>query len=272
VHLTKHHGLGNDFLVVLDQGVPSPALTRRLCDRRRGIGADGLITGRSSDDAAVDLTMVLHNADGSRAEMSGNGIRCLAQAVLRRRGAPVGDLRIGTDAGVRCVTVRATEDPAVCEAEVDLGMARAGPTWAAVAPAGLLSALGLDELRADSVDVGNPHLVVLAADPSRVDLARFGPVLEAAFPSGINVEFVAARPGRRDEIDVAVWERGAGITEACGTGASASALVAHRWGLVGEAVTVHLPGGTVDVRLGATITLTGPAAYVADIEVEDLRG
>jgi diaminopimelate epimerase len=275
VRLSKHHGLGNDFLVLLDQGEASGELARRLCDRRRGIGADGLISGCSGlagVGSDADVTMALFNADGSRAEMSGNGIRCLAQAVLRRRGEAAGTVRTRTDAGLRSVVVHPTADPTVCEADVDLGPARDGPAWTAEPPSGLRAALGVGALRAATVDVGNPHLVLLATAPRSIELDRFGPALERSFSGGINVEFIAAHGEGGDELDVAVWERGAGVTEACGTGASASAWVARRWGLVGDHVTVHLPGGDVGVRLGPTITLSGPAVHIADIEVEDPSG
>ena len=118
--------------------------------------------------------------------------------------------------------------------------------------------------------MGNPHLVIEAVDPGAVDLARFGPLLEASFPHGVNVELVGRHAGRPGELDVAVWERGVGITEACGTGASASAAAAHRWGLVGRNVTVNLPGGAVGVRLGDTITLSGAVVHIADIDIAGL--
>lgn len=301
MRLSKHHGLGNDFLVVLDQGsggaVATAELARRLCDRRRGIGADGLISGRAPDtsqatatvtvttstgtaadrhdvaadvapDVVPDVTMVLRNADGSRAEMSGNGIRCLAQAVLRRRGETSGIVTIATDAGLRCVTVTARDRASVSLAEVDLGPARPGPDWDGRVPAGLIDALGTAALRFETVDLGNPHLVIEAVDPAAVDLAHFGPLLEAAFPRGVNVEVVGPRAGCSDEIDVVVWERGVGLTDACGTGACASAAAASRWGLVGSDVTVHLPGGPVSVLLGPTLTLRGDVVHIADIEVD----
>jgi diaminopimelate epimerase len=267
VHLTKHHGLGNDFLVALADVDPTPALARRICDRRRGLGADGLIVGRPSIDPSIDVVMTLLNSDGSAAQMSGNGIRCLAQAVVRNRREREGVVKVATGAGRRDVAVRSTEQPAVCSAEVDMGPAGAGPSWVGPPPAGLGAALATEGLRVETVDLGNPHMVLLARDPHAVDLARFGAQLEAQVPGGVNVEFIAASPGRPEEIDLTVWERGAGITEACGTGACAGAHVAHRWGLVGDDVVVHLPGGDVRVMLGPSITLVGPATFVADIDI-----
>ena len=126
LQLSKHHGLGNDFLVLLDQAGDA-ALARRLCDRRTGVGADGLIIGVGGGPDRADLTMVLYNADGSRAEMSGNGIRCLAQAWAGPAPAGAAELRIATDAGLRTVIVEATEDAEVVTAHVDMGKALPGP-------------------------------------------------------------------------------------------------------------------------------------------------
>jgi diaminopimelate epimerase len=279
LRLTKHHGLGNDFLVLLADIANSADLARPLCDRRRGIGADGLIVGRPPSPgtagadpagAGVDVVMDLRNADGSIAEMSGNGIRCLAQAVVRANGQRhATTLVIDTLAGRRTVDVRPTADPDVIEATVAMGAVSAGPPLPAALPDGLAHDLGrAGEVTVATADIGNPHAVFLAADPAAVDLRRYGAAIEAATPGGINVEFIRPTPGEVDAIDLTVWERGAGITSACGTGASAAAVVAHRWGLVGPRVTVHLPGGDVGVVVGEGETLlTGPAVYVATIDV-----
>ena len=274
MRLSKHHGLGNDFLVVLDQGDASADLARRLCDRHRGIGADGLISGRTAVSGehteAPDVVMVLRNADGGRAEMSGNGIRCLAQAVLRRRGEGSGTVTVATDAGIRCVTVEPGDGTAVSMADVDLGPARPGPAWAVDdLPAGLLRALGTSAVRAETIDLGNPHLVIEAADPAAIDLAHFGPLLEASFPHGVNVEFVglsrrASGRGRRG---------GVGARRRHHRRLRDRRLRLRRGGtplgLVGRDVTVHLPGGAVCVHLGATITLSGAVVHIADIDVPD---
>ena len=264
MQLTKHHGLGNDFLVLLDLEA-DPALrfdadlASVLCDRRRGIGADGLIrVGPATPEA--DVTMELRNADGSRAEMSGNGIRCLGQAVARAWGHETIDLAVGTDAGLRRLRVRPGPDPTTVEVEVDMGSAGPGPQLSA------LPAL-VEALKSATVDMGNPHLVLLVDDPAAVDLASLGPACQDGFAEGINVELIAPVPESVDTLELLVWERGVGITRACGTGACAAAAAAHDWGVVGERVTVRMPGGEVKVALGATVTLSGPATYVADIEV-----
>ncbi len=284
MQLTKHHGLANDFLVTLDE-VNGPELATtpddavRLCDRRTGIGADGLIHGQAPDPnnpdhQGIDVVMVLFNADGSRAEMSGNGIRCLAQALAAAREAVDVTFHILTDAGVRVAEVRQDADDRQATVSVTMGEARPGP----VVPTPLAEAI---DGRFDTVDVGNPHLVVLVDEPSTIDLASEGAWLESQFPDGVNVEFIAVTD--TDVLELAVWERGAGITQACGTGACASAHVAHRWGLVGDRVRVDMPGGSAEVLLpsdvtaaelapGALepsheITLIGPAQHVGTIEV-----
>ena len=261
LQLTKHHGLGNDFLVAFHPHVEDlPALARRLCDRRRGIGADGLLIGESETGYAA--RMVLYNSDGSRAEMSGNGIRCFAQALSLRRG-DVDPQCILTDAGERLVTLCATEDPDVIEVAVDMG-----PVSAIDEPDGW-HRVGTDPLRPVShLSVGNPHAVVAVEDVAIVDLLALGGLVPE-----INLEVIEAGP-EPHAITMRVHERGAGITEACGTGACASAWAATTWGLVSadlEEITVHMDGGDAKVRLHAPksghATLVGPAQFVGSITV-----
>ncbi|MHB1139557.1 MAG: diaminopimelate epimerase [Microthrixaceae bacterium] len=260
--LTKHHGLGNDFLVALaDQDpdvAPDPQWAITLCDRRRGVGADGLIHGFAPSDPANDARMVLLNADGSAAEISGNGIRCLGQALLRHEGRTEGELRIETPGGVRLLrTVRGDTGNEIW-IQVDMGVATPGPS---LAPA----TIDYPATRHATRDIGNPHLVLLVEDPSRVDLSVEGPRLEAEYPDGMNVHFVKVLGP--DELQLRVWERGAGVTEACGSGATVAAAVAHEWGLVGERVRVKMPGGEAVVDVGDTLLLTGPATFVAEVLV-----
>ena len=265
VRLTKHHGLGNDFLVALvESSDDAPAydadLARRVCHRTRGVGADGLIVAVRRPDPQHDLQMTLYNADGSRAEISGNGIRCLAQAELMRRGERACDLRIATDAGLRVVLVHETSDRLTVEASVTMGRVSEGAEVPAAPP-------GYDIGKSATADIGNPHWVVLVDDAWAVDLAQLGPQFERA-GGGVNVEFIAPTAGTADAIDLAVWERGVGITEACGSGAGAAAFVAHRWGLVGADVTVHMPGGAARVVLeNDEVTLIGPSVFIAAVEL-----
>ncbi len=262
IRLTKHHGLGNDFLVAFHPDVEGlAALARKLCHRRRGIGADGLLVGESIDGYAA--RMVLFNADGSRAEMSGNGIRCFAQALAARRG-DLDPLNILTDAGPRTVELWPTEDPLTILAAVDMGAVdelSEPDGWAGV---------GTDAGRPVAhLDLGNPHTVVMVDDAGAVDLVALG----SRVPQ-INLEVIEPGP-ERDAITMRVHERGVGVTEACGTGAVAAAWAAARWGLVDPGAThvvVHMDGGDARVALHAPApgraTLTGPATFVGAIEVQ----
>jgi diaminopimelate epimerase len=260
LNLTKHHGAGNDFLVLMDVDDQSPVdavLVRALCDRRFGVGADGLIRVLDGGKKA-DLAMDLHNADGSVAEMSGNGIRCLAQAAVAQGLVKPPTFTVRTPAGVRKVDYRAGADADAAEASVDMGAASLGPDQ----PQQFV------ERRARQVDMGNPHLVLLGPDPVDVDVAELGTRLQGVHPGGINVEFISVGPGA-NAITMRVWERGVGETQACGTGSAAAAAAARSWGLVGETVDVHNPGGTLQVELGSDgVRLSGPVRKVADIKVD----
>jgi len=233
IRLSKHHGLGNDFLVALDVEVDAD-LARTLCDRRRGVGADGLIS-------VVGDLWTLYNADGSRAESSGNGLRCAAQAVARSRGVAHLDITFETRVGPRAVLLRGDV------ATVDMGpvtVHRLGDTDA-------------------EVSTGNPHLVLRVEDPTAVDLVALG----EAHPE-VNVEVISAGP-EPDSLAFRVHERGVGITMACGTGSVAAAAAAHAWRMVGPQVVVHNPGGDVTVLLQENqALLTGETVWVADVEVE----
>jgi diaminopimelate epimerase len=266
--LSKHHGAGNDFCVWLDldgTGRPlTPSLARAVCDRHRGIGADGLIRATRPDGPThASLTFELRNADGSSAEMSGNGLRCLAQAAHDAGVVAAGQTFVVlTGAGPRSVVLRLTEAPTIAWVSVEMGVAH-------VKGDDEHCNVGHDMLR---VDVGNPHLVVVGPDPATVAVDQLGPVMETTVPGGQNVEFVTLGPGP-DEITMRVWERGAGETLACGTGACAAAVAFRRWGRVGRRVTVHQPGGDADVELrdDGMVVLSGPSQRIAtcEMEVED---
>ncbi len=268
LRLSKHHGLGNDFLVLVDSSSVAPhnraELARRLCDRHRGIGADGLLFVLSAETAALpaessdsDVRMRLHNADGSIAEMSGNGIRCFAQAVTMANVVPTGTIRVHTDAGLRVIQVSAT-DPATGIATVSVDMGELA-----------FDSHPVHGADGHTVDVGNPHLVIPVDSLDNINIAVTGPLREAPYLAGptrgINVHVVKASDDRT--IDMMVWERGVGVTQACGTGATAVAGVMHRLGLTGSQVTVRQPGGsaTVDIANGRA-TLHGPAQHIADID------
>lgn len=274
MQLTKHHGLGNDFLVALEE-VNGPVtagadLARSLCERRRGLGADGLIVGYrptadtpTLDGRAPDVVMRLWNADGSRAEMSGNGIRCLGQALALARDEHEASYLALTDGGFRELVVHDDGEHRLASVSVGMGPVRPGPS----VPAAAEERLGAR--RHATADLGNPHLVVLVDDLGRIDLVGEGAWLENQFPAGVNVEFIAVAPGP-DTLTLRVWERGAGVTEACGTGAVAAAHLAHEWGLVGPEVRVDMPGGSAEVVLdGAEPVLIGPSQHIATVELPD---
>jgi diaminopimelate epimerase len=267
IHLTKHHALGNDFLVLL--GVPDRSasgadladLARRLCDRRRGVGADGLLIAEPAEGYTARMT--LFNADGSRAEMSGNGIRCLAQALAADRGS-LDEQLILTDAGDRSITMSATEDAHTISARVEMG------DVTALGEPDRWHTLGCHPDRpVMHVSLGNPHSVVGVDEVAVVDLLDLG----GRVPH-VNLEIVEPGP-ETTGITMRVHERGAGITEACGTGACAAAFAARSWGLVAggsSEVIVHMDGGTAVVGFDDTVpgrvSLTGPATLVASIEFE----
>lgn len=258
--LTKHHGWGNDFLVLLDladeHADATEAMARALCSRHTGLGADGFIRVTAGSDD-TDLTMELRNADGGRAEMSGNGIRCLAQAAADAGLITDKRCRVATDGGVRDLVVHPEEEPGLRTVDVDMGAVEVGDDMPQES----------EGYRARKVSIGNPHLVLCGPEPDTVDVARLGQEIQTVHSGGINVEFVMVGPGL-DEVTMRVWERGVGETLSCGTGACAAAAACHAWQLVGPVVTVRQRGGAARVELGASVILSGPAVRVAAIEVD----
>lgn len=263
MRLTKHHGLGNDFLVLLDDEASHPLdadVARALCDRRTGVGADGMI--RATLDAIAEdavAAMDLRNADGSPAETSGNGIRCLAQALILAGWAGGPTIPIRTDAGRRVVTLHDRADRRTHTLSVEMGVARVGgkaPEWA-----------GGPVRRTLRVDVGNPHLVFEVGGADEIDIVELGESVNAKESGGANVHLLTAEAG--DHIAIRTYERGVGPTLACGTGACAAAVAARAWGLVGGVVAVDQAGGTADVTVGAdgAVVLRGPATLVATVEL-----
>jgi diaminopimelate epimerase len=266
VRASKHEGAGNDFLVVLDPGDTlrlSVGQIRLLADRRRGIGADGIIRVGPGRDGC-DLSMELRNADGSEAEMSGNGIRCLAQAAVDGGLVSEGVFTVATGGGTRTVTYAAGPQPGWARASVDMGPVTLGPD----------QPQDFDDRRVRTADVGNPHLVLLGPEVASVNLGEIGPKLQATFAHGINVEWIAVRrDGDSEYLEFRVFERGAGETLACGTGSVAAAAAARSWGVVSPTGPVRVlnPGGMLEVTLGDhegdPAHLAGPVRKVADIDI-----
>ncbi|MEO6469127.1 MAG: diaminopimelate epimerase [Acidimicrobiia bacterium] len=266
--LSKLHGTGNDFLVTTAVLDARDAVA--LCDRFTGIGADGLLLLGPGRDGA-DATMTLYNADGSVAEMSGNGIRCLAW-LARKEGFGTPDrLVVDTGGGRRVVDLELDARGMVTHATCDMGAVTFVPSEIPIEPASATDLpVDLDgvDVVADAAGMGNPHLVVFVDDPGLVDVARHGALLETdeRFPNRINVEFVHVEG--RHGLRLRVWERGVGETQSCGTGACAAAAVAHRRDLVDAQVLVSVPGGVVTVELTDTIRLGGPVTHVFDLPID----
>lgn len=269
----KYEGLGNDFLL-LDRRASgedlSPAASRALCDRRRGVGADGVLVLLPSGRAAA--RMVVHNPDGSVAEMCGNGLRCVVKHLLDREPG-CDTLDVETGAGVLAARVR-REGPEVVEVEVELGPARLVAPHLPPGPRGgpfVSAPVPGVQWPGTAVSIGNPHLVLLGAPPEAV--REHGARLEhlPGFPERTNVEAVTRSA---EGLQVSVWERGAGLTDACGTGAGAAvaAAVLARWVPPEVFVPVDLPGGRLAVRVSADLqrtTLRGPARFVFGAELPE---
>jgi diaminopimelate epimerase len=255
VQFFKYEGLGNDFIVVeaADEGWVSPEKARGLCDRHFGIGADGVLLVLPPRDGS-DARMRVINADGSVPENCGNGIRCVALHVARGRGIARGVVRIDTDAGASACTIDDESGDGIVT--VDMGVMKVfGDRTLDV---------GGKLVTFTPADAGNPHAILFGAF-ARGDVDTLGPRIAThpEFSRGTNVEFTRVAG---DAIDLVVWERGVGVTMACGTGACATAAVACAKGLVprGSPVAIHLPGGRLDVTIDAAnrASMRGPARRV----------
>ena len=274
LRFAKLHGTANDFVYVdARDGFPGDpvALAPRLCDRHRGIGADGLILLRGSTQA--DCRMEIYNVDGSRAEMCGNGIRGFAKFVHDRGLVRANPLRVETDAGVKTVRSEVTGGR-VTRATVDMGVPEwAGPRIPVAADGEVLErplAVAGRSWVVTCLSMGNPHCVVFVDDVATLALAELGPQFEhhSFFPRRVNTEFV--RVAGPERLDVRVWERGASETMACGTGACAAAVAAARTDRARRRVVVALPGGelAIDWRPDDHVLMTGDAVEVYEGRIE----
>lgn len=273
VTFLKYHGLGNDFVILHRPPVSlTPERVVRLCDRHRGIGADGVLVLSGSARAAA--RMDVFNADGSTAEMCGNGIRCAAKFLVDHAGVSE-HLAIDTAVGVlRCEASRGG-DGRVAEVAVEIGRPELSPARIPLLAEGDRFVRGRLDLEGSAVvgtavALGNPHFVVF--DAGGAALEEIGPRLERhpAFPQRTNVEFARAEG---DALGVEVWERGVGRTNACGTGACAAAVAAVLEGRAesGRAIEVRLPGGVLSVTVAPDLSqvgLRGPAAEVFRGEID----
>ena len=269
IEFVKSHGAGNDFVLIEDLedrfGVLTPDLVAALCDRHKGVGADGLIRITRSPNA--DFFMDYYNADGGVAEMCGNGIRCLAKYVADRGITAADTLRVETRAGVKDLVLYRDDTGLVDRVRVDMGAPILERERIPVAgdgdPLHVVLDVGGTRFEAACVSMGNPHAVVFVDRLAGIPVERFGPALETdpAFPAKTNVEFTEVLSP--SEVRVRVWERGVGETQACGTGACATAVAGSLRGLTGRNVAVRMPGGTLDIEWTEETTyLTGPVVEV----------
>lgn len=274
---TKMQGLGNDYIYVncLEETVPNPSeLAVKLSDRHFGVGADGLILIKPSENA--DFEMDMYNADGSRGMMCGNGIRCVAKYVYDKGLTDKTTISIDTRSGIKYLDLTIENGKAVL-IKVNMGspsfLAEQIPVTADTKEV-VAAPLTVEErdYQITCVSMGNPHCVTfLKEDVRDLDLEKIGPFFEnhIIFPDRINTEFVNVID--RKTLRMRVWERGSGETLACGTGACAVAAAAVRNGLADEEVTVHLLGGDLQIcwdKEADLIYMTGPAEIVFDGEVE----
>ena len=270
---TKMHGIGNDYVYInaFEERVEDPsALAVAISDRHFGVGGDGLVLIGPSD--AADFRMRMFNADGSEGDMCGNASRCVAKYVYERGLSDKTTVTLETRAGIRTLAMD-VRGGSVASVRVDMGAPGLAceevPCTLGTGIVTMAPITALDRTFAITpVSTGNPHGVIVLTEPvEEFDLTRYGPVLEKhpAFPKKANIEFVNVLSP--DRIRLRVWERGSGVTLACGTGSCAALVACHVNGLCGRRATVMLDGGElVDEWDEATghVFMTGPAAFVFD--------
>lgn len=262
MHFTKMHGLGNDYLYVYGEVPENIAeLSIKLSERHFGAGSDGMIYISNSDIA--DFKMRIFNADGSEAKMCGNGIRCVGKYVYDKGYTDKKKLTIETASGIKELDLSIVNGK-VKKVTVNMGKA--------VVESEKTITVDGEEYTYVPVSVGNPHAVIFVKNVDEIELSKIGPKIEhhEAFPGGVNVEFIQVLSD--SELRMRVWERGSGITMACGTGACAStaAAVSKGYAEANSFVAVVLDGGTLDIRISAEndVTMMGPAETVYEGEAE----
>jgi diaminopimelate epimerase len=264
----KMHGLGNDYAVVDNRDgkiaeAELAGLARRLCERRFSVGADGLLL--VSDSAVADVKMRIFNADGSEAEMCGNGIRCFSKYCYENGIARKTELAVETLAGVKKAWLT-VENDVVTSVRVDMGKPELERSRIPMVGEGTCINQDLqvngDSYKVTCLSVGNPHCVIFVDNVDGFPVDKVGPKVEkhCSFPKRTNVEFVQVLNSTK--LKVRVWERGCGETLACGTGACASVVAGNLLGKVAGKVTVHLLGGDLQVEYADRLFLSGPAVKV----------
>ncbi|WP_038175734.1 MULTISPECIES: diaminopimelate epimerase [Vibrio] len=268
-HFSKMHGLGNDFMVVdcITQNIFfSPDLIRRLADRNKGVGFDQLLVVEAPYDPETDFHYRIFNADGSEVEQCGNGARCFARFVLMKGLTNKYSVSVSTKKGKMVLSIE--EDDQVT---VNMGVPQFEPSKipfkAKQTEKTYIMRTEDKTLFCGAVSMGNPHVVTVVDDVATADVETLGPLLESheRFPERVNAGFMQVV--NRNEINLRVYERGAGETQACGSGACGAVAVGIVQGLLDENVTVHLPGGSLTIRWQGPdkpLYMTGPATHVFD--------
>lgn len=279
---TKMHGIGNDYVYVncFTEQVEDPEqVSRRISDRHFGIGSDGLVLIKPS--AVADFKMEIYNADGSRAKMCGNGIRCVAKYVYDYGLTDQTEITVETDSGIKTLLLT-VEQQKVILVQVDMGAPILVPEEIPV-DAGVIGAaadepivnrpmtVNKEAYHVTCVSMGNPHCIVPVEDVDSLEIEKIGPAFERhpAFPERVNTEFIRVLDPKT--IQMRVWERGSGETLACGTGACAVAVACSLNGWTGDEVTVCLAGGDLHIRWDKekqTVFMIGPATVVFDGEID----
>lgn len=275
LRFTKMHGLGNDYVYVstFDQTVAeaaAPELARRISDRHRGVGSDGLILVAPPTSCEADVRMIMFNSDGSRAQMCGNGVRCVAKLAWDRGLARSNPMRVETDRGVLRLELTLDATGLVASARVAMGAPLLAPVEIPTLLPGprVIDAplpVGDRVLHATCVSMGNPHAVFYVPSLDAVPLRELGPQIEhhPAFPQRVNAHFVQVLT--HDHVRMATWERGAGATQACGTGAAAVCVAGVLSDRTGRRITADLPGGSLLLEWDEAsdeVFKTGPAEEI----------
>ena len=277
IHFTKMHGAGNDYIYVdtLLYNIGDPvAAAREWSDRHKGIGSDGLVLIGRSPISEADFTMRIFNADGSEAMMCGNASRCVGKYVYEKGLTTQTQIKLLTLSGIKVLDLLVRED-IVESVTVDMGEPvfenerQFNPAAMATNSQALSSLTGGVVGGSSFVSMGNPHYVIFVDNVDAIDVAREGAILEhhPAFPERCNIEFAEMRP---DGIRVRVWERGSGITQACGTGACATAVAACKTGRAGRASRIIMDGGELEIEwreADGHVYMTGPAEFVFEGEI-----
>ncbi|WP_295544042.1 diaminopimelate epimerase [uncultured Thiohalocapsa sp.] len=273
IHFTKMHGLGNDFVVldgVRQRIALTPALVAQLAERRFGVGCDQVLLVERARLPQTDFHYRIFNADGTEVEQCGNGARCFARFVHDTGLTDKTEIPVGTAAGP--ILLRLRPDGQV---SVDMGVPRLAPAEIPfiAAQQAIAYTLEVDDGRMTigAVSMGNPHAVLRVADVDQAPVTRLGPRIEhhARFPNRTNVGFLQIQDRGRGRLRV--WERGAGETLACGTGACAAVVAGRLWDALNADVAVTLPGGTLVIHwdgVGEPVQMTGPATHVFDGDID----